>query len=256
MLRYLGLILISCLFWSCSNNSEPDDPQSSQPSIMLLGASIAHSSNGWFEMGCASLNMRGINKAKNAEAIFDSARRMYRGTAYTFREFENTELLVIMHVHNEDVFCRDEILPNLDDYKITYEYEDYAGAFDYVIRKYKSDCESLEFNPASKYYNVQGGKPAKIMLCTFWHDSREKYNQSVRRLAEYWDIPLIEFDTNIGFSKNDEGLSDPGEPSRAVAINFEKINGVEYGWHPLKGFDEPIQQKMAEIFVDAVCSNL
>lgn len=96
------------------------------------------------------------------------------------------------------------------------------------------------------------GKPARIMLCTHWHDGRTVYNESVRKLADYWDIPLIEFDANIGFSKDDEENADPGAPSRKMAMDVETIDGVRYGWHPLWGKDREVQQRMAEIFIRAL----
>ncbi len=46
------------------------------------------------------------------------------------------------------------------------------------------------------------GKPASIVLCTHWHDSRPIFNTSVRKLAEKWGFPVVEFDRYIGFSKN------------------------------------------------------
>lgn len=219
-------------------------------SIMLVGASFASSDNGWFEYACSKLNITAVNKSVPGEAIFHVARRMYKESQYTFNELENSDVLLLMHVHNANVFIPEEWEENLNDYGDISFTKNYNISYDYVIRKYKADCAALQFNPKSRYYNHPGGKPAIIMLCTHWHDSRTVFNKSVRLLAEKWNLPLVEFDTNIGFSKDDPANADPGEPSRAVADDFETMGKVTYGWHPNRGKDKPIQQKMALIFIE------
>lgn len=222
--------------------------------IMLLGASFANKDNGWFEITCSQLGIRGINKAIGGEAIYHTARRMAAGKQYTIKELDEIDLLVLMHVHNQNVISSPNLKENYLDYGDFENNYNYAEAFDYVIKKYKADCAALEFNPESKYYGKKNGKPAKIILCTHWHDSRTLYNSTVRQLAEKWDIPLVEFDSNIGFSKNDAGNKDPGEPSRKVAKDTEIIDGVEYGWHPKRGAKEYIQRKISSIFLEKLLS--
>ena len=80
------------------------------------------------------------------------------------------------------------------------------------------------------------------------------FNDSVRRLAERWTgyVRLCEFDKNIGFTKDLPDL----ESGKQVSVIFahpgngatEVIDGVEYGWHPKRGRDSEIQQRMADIF--------
>lgn len=71
--------------------------------IMLTGASFAVRENGSFELGCAQLGATPINKAVSGEAIYHTANRMAANTFYTFEELENTDILVIDHVHNQNV---------------------------------------------------------------------------------------------------------------------------------------------------------
>ena len=91
-----------------------------------------------------------------------------------------------------------------------------------------------------------------------WHDARETYNNSVRRLAKRWSnyVRLCEFDKKIGFSKS---TPDP-KTGQQVSVSFahpdanscEIINGVTYGWHPKRGVDSPIQRRMAKIFAELI----
>ena len=71
--------------------------------IMLTGASFAVRENGWFELGCSQLGATPLNKSVSGEAIYHTANRMADGTFYTFEELESTDVLVIDHVHNQDV---------------------------------------------------------------------------------------------------------------------------------------------------------
>jgi len=108
---------------------------------------------------------------------------MVEGTLYTVEELEDIEALVIMQVHDRNVFDGFGLRSGLDEYETPLARDDYTGAFDYVIRRYIADCYLLKDNPESKYYHVPGGKPAVIILSTHWHDAREAYNGSVRKLA-------------------------------------------------------------------------
>ena len=124
----------------------------------------------------------------------------------------------------------------------------YAEGFDFVIKRYMSDCYNLRDDPDSKYYRSQSGKPALIVLCTHWHDARTAYNESVRKLAAKWGLPLVEFDANIGFSRHMPHPVTGGQISLIYADDTQVVNGVRVGWHPLRGKDQYIQRKMAAIF--------
>ena len=124
----------------------------------------------------------------------------------------------------------------------------YAEGFDFVIKRYMSDCYNLRDDPDSKYYRSRSGKPALIVLCTHWHDARTVYNESVRKLAAKWGLPLVKFDANIGFSRHMPHPVTGGQISLIYADDTQVVNGVRVGWHPLRGKDQYIQRKMAAIF--------
>lgn len=221
--------------------------------ILITGASFASSQNGWFEIGCKALDAVPLNKAIGAEAIADGANRMNNGTLYSKQELEDADAFVIMHVHNMDVFEGSALKENYTDYKVPFDRSNYAAAYDYVIKRYMSDCYNLKFDKESKYYNSQSGKPVIIILSTHWHDARPIYNQSVRLLAQKWGFPVIEFDKYIGFSKSTLHPVTKEQMSRLYADdNTEIIDGIVYGWHQLRGEDKYIQQRMAAIFVDTM----
>lgn len=219
--------------------------------LLLTGASFASDENGWFEVGCRQLNATPMNKAVGAEAIADAANKMAKGEMYTKSELEDIDAFIIMHVHNRDVFENSKIKTDLGDYEIPFDRSNYAAAYDYVIKKYLTDCYNLKFDKDSKYYNTIGGKPAIIVLSTHWHDSRPVYNISVRLLAQKWGFPIIEFDKYIGFSKN---VLHPVTKTQTSIIftdnNTEEIEGETFGWHQLRGEGQYIQRKMAATFVE------
>lgn len=218
--------------------------------FMLFGASFAVPENGWFEIACQNMGIDGINKAVSGAAIYDDAIRMSKGECYSFEELDRTDILVIMHVHNQNVADGTNLKENYEDYNVSTSMG-YAPAYDYVIKKYQADCAALENDPNSKWYGVEGGKPAHIMFCTHWHDGRADYNPAIRKLAEKWKFPLIEFDKNIGFSKEDN-QQDKGQPSREWAHDTETLYNLQFGWHPLRGLNSAIQHRMAAIFTKAV----
>lgn len=221
--------------------------------ILITGASFASSQNGWFELGCDKLDATPINKAVGGEAISDAANKMIDGTLYTPEELESIDAFVIMQVHNMDVFEGSALKENYTDYTVPFDRSNYAAAYDYVIKRYISDCYNLKFDKKSKYYNTQSGKPVIIVLSTHWHDARSVYNESVRLLAQKWGFPLIEFDKYIGFSKNTPHPVTKQQISILYTDdNTETIDGVVYGWHPLQGRDQYIQQRMAAIFVETM----
>ena len=216
--------------------------------FLLAGASFAVPENGWFELVCEAFNAEPMNKAVSGEAIYHTAQDMYNGTFYTAEELERTDAFIIMHVHNQDVASTNGIKENYEDYSYD-EVQQYNTAYDYVIKRYKADCYNLKFNPESKYYQTENGKPATIILCTHWHDSRVTYNQSIRTLAERWQLPLVEWDKNIGFTRK-EVDPDGRQPSIKYAADTEKIYDITFGWHPLRGKEQYIQQKMAAICME------
>ncbi len=216
--------------------------------ILLTGASFASPANTWFEMGCKILHANPINRAVGAEAIANTANRMIDGSLYSKEEFEHLDALVIMQVHDRDVVDPSQLKENYGDYNTPFDRSNYAAAFDYVIKRYITECYELKHDSTSKYYNTPMGKPAIIVLCTNWHDGRVIYNTSVRKLAEKWGLPLVEFDANIGFSKNQPHPVTNEQFSLLYSNDQQVVNGVKYGWHPLRGEDSYIQQRMASIF--------
>lgn len=221
--------------------------EGSKMTFLLTGASFAVPENGWFEIGCEDMGVEAINKSVSGEAIFHTARRMDNGTFYTTEELDKIDLFVIDHVHNQNVANEQWLKESWEDYTDIATTNDYAKSYDYVIKRYIADCRALKDNPESKYYGTEEGKPVRILFCTHWHDSRTTYNPAIRKLAEKWGFPLVKFDEKIGFSRLDEA---DAQPSLAVAHDTETINGVKYGWHPLRGSNSYIQRRMAQIFVE------
>ncbi len=223
--------------------------------FLLTGASFAVPENGWFEIGCDDMGANAINKAVSGEAIYHTARRMDAGTFYDAAQLDTIDVFVIGHVHNQNVANEQWLKESWEDYTSIASTTDYSVAYDYVIKRYIADCKALKDNPESKYYGTADGKPVKIMFCTHWHDSRTTYNPAIRKLAQKWGLPLRKFDDNLGFSRLDVAAGED-QPSRAYAHDTETINGVKYGWHPLRGDNSFIQRRMAQIFVEEAASYL
>lgn len=213
--------------------------------FLLAGASFAVPENGWFELVCEAFNAEPLNRAVSGDAIKNTASDMYYDRFYTTEELDRIDAFIIMHVHNQDVASTNGIKENYEDYTHS-EIQMYNTAYDYVIKRYKADCYNLKFNPESRYYQTENGKPATIILCTHWHDSRIDYNQSIRTLAERWQLPLIKLDENIGFTRKVVD-ADGSQPSLKYAADTEKIYDITFGWHPLRGREQYIQQKIASI---------
>lgn len=220
--------------------------------ILLSGASFAESNNKWFEMGCRALHAIPINRAVSAESIAHTANKMLDGTLYTPEEFDNIDVFVLMQVHEKDVYNEANLKENYKDYKTPFDASDYAICYDYVIKRYISDCYNQKFNPKSRYYNTPYGKPASIVLCTHWHDSRPIFNTSVRKLAEKWGFPVVEFDRYIGFSKNQKHPVTGKQYSLIYTGDSQETHGEVFGWHPPHGEHSFIQQRMAAIFADTL----
>lgn len=220
--------------------------------VLITGASFASKQNTWFEMGCRSVGVTAINRAVGGEAIADTANRMAEGTLYSPEELETMDALVIMQVHDKDVFDPSQLKDSWTDYKTPFGKTNYAAAYDYVIKRYLSECYALRDNPQSRFYKTKAGKPAVIILCTHWHDARVTYNTSIRQLAAKWGLPLVEFDKYIGFTKDTPHPVTGQQHSLLFASDTQKAGDVVYGWHPQRGEDSYIQQRMAAIFADTL----
>ncbi len=251
-MKKITTLLVS-LYISCAVFSQTPPLQVNYSyKILLTGASFASPQNGWFELGCEKLNALPINQAVGGEAIANTANRMIEGTLYTREQLEAIDALVIMQVHDRDVANESQLHEKYTDYKIPFDRSNYAAAFDYVIKRYLADCYELKNDSTSRYFGSKAGKPAIIVLCTDWHDARVTYNTSVRQLAEKWGFPLVEFDKNIGFSKNHLHPVTNDQYSLLYSQDTQKVKEIAYGWHPNRGKNAYIQQRMAAIFVDAM----
>ena len=247
MKKLLTLLLALPLAWGHAAAQE-----NAKYTILLTGASFASPQNSWFEIGCRQLDARALNRAIGGESIADTANRMAEGTLWNAGELDEMDALVIMQVHNRDVSATGGLKEKYTDYTTPFDRSNYAAAFDYVIKRYQSECYALKDDPKSKYYGTKSGKPAVIVLCTDWHDARTTYNAAIRRLAARWGLPLVEFDRNIGFSKDTPNPATGTQQSLLHAQDTQTIEGVAYGWHPQRGQDKYIQQRMAAIFTDTM----
>jgi hypothetical protein len=187
------------------------------------------------------MGLKPINKAISGSNIKDTAQSMRENSLFTLEELDSFATFAIMHTHNYNVY--DGVGVHIP----------YVEAYDYVIKQYCAICQALEFNPDSKWFGIAGGKPVDILICTHWHDARTNFNESVRKLDEKWEsVRLCKFDEQIGFTK------DKPDPQTGVQISVyyahpdqnatEIMGGIEYGWHPKRGRDSEIQQRMADIF--------
>lgn len=226
-------------------------------SILLSGASISESVNGYFEHAMLDL---GITEYKNLSVagnnIFKLCNDLYsNGLNYA----KSYDLLIISHVHNFDVFnlpdnIKDmtvEELEKNDEFGTYITTEDhvngtppatlsytteqlYAIGYDYSIKKWIS----LNYNLKSEIgYDSFFGKAAQICLYTYWHDARAIYNEAIRKLARKWNLLLIKDDENIGFSKDRVHPVTKQQYSILYTNSskyqkLETIDGVTYGFHP------------------------
>lgn len=227
-------------------------PKQDKYMIFLTGASFAAPQNGWFELGCEAIGATPVNKAVNGQAIADPANWMSGDSLYSRTELEEMDAFVIMQVHDRDVFNPIQLKEELSDYQLPFDRNNYAAAYDYVIKKYLTDCYNLQFDRESAYFGKQGGKPAVIILCTHWNDARPTYNSSIRKLSEKWGLPLVEFDKLIGFSKNQPHPVTKEPISKLFGEDLQTMNYTVHGFHPLTGKDQYIQQRMAAIFADVL----
>lgn len=248
-LHCLIVIAVLPLFFSTRACGQDENPKYT---LVLTGASFASPSNTWFETGCERLEAVPVNRAVGGQSILSTVKMMLAGTLYSGEELERMDALVIMQVHDKDVYVGEEFGKgkSWEECTACVETGNYAEGFDFVIKRYLSDCYNLRDDPSSKYYRSRSGKPALIVLCTHWHDARTVYNESVRKLAAKWGLPLVEFDANIGFSRHAPHPVTGEQISLIYADDTQVVNGVRVGWHPLRGKDQYIQRKMAAIFAD------
>lgn len=240
----LTVVLLGFTFSSAQNTN--DTPYT----FLLTGASFASSNNGWFEVGCNIVGAVPINRAIGGESIADTANRMINGSLYNKEELEEIDALVIMQVHDRDVFDEFQLKDSYTDYETPFNRDSYATAFDYVIKRYLTECYNLKFDEGSKYYKTKTGKPAVIILCTDWHDGRVLYNTTIRQLGEKWGFPVVEFDKYIGFSKDSVHPVTGEQISLLYATDWQDIGGETFGWHPENGENSYIQRRMGAIFAD------
>jgi hypothetical protein len=225
--------------------------------ILLTGASLAFPENEWFGYVQRDLGVTGYNKAVSGETMAETAQKMHDGTLYTQQEFEDFDVFLIFHSHNQVVTDTTNIKENYEDY--VFPLTDRSAQWDYVLKKYSAECYAARLNPSSRWYGTKDGKPCMVVVCTHWHDARTNFNDSIRVLQAKWGFTLCEFDTRIGFSKN-QVHPVTGEQVSILHCdneygNTEVINGVTYGWHQTRGKAAYIQKKMASI-VESVIRNL
>lgn len=255
IIKLLYILPLAIISIACSSDDHTA-PIPESDSIYIIGASIAYPENGWFEMSCDQLDMKPINRALSGSHIGDSAVAMSMGLQFMEGEHDRFDIFTIMHVTNLDVCDPSQIKEDHNSYVLSPQMNS-TQAFDYVIKRYIEECRALEFNPNSKWYGYKDGKPVHILLCTYWHDARTAYNESIRRLCKRWEgiCTLCEFDKNIGFSKDTpdaNGIQESVKFAQNDNGKTEVIDGITYGWHPARGKTEEIQQRMAKIFTDAV----
>jgi hypothetical protein len=238
-MKRMFVILFALLCCCC--NTEEQQSQITTDSLCIVGASFTYPENCWFELACEKMGLKPINKAISGSNIKDTAQSMRENSLFTLDELDSFATFAIMHTHNYNVYDGVGV------------HTPYVEAYDYVIKQYSALCQALEFNTDSKWFGIAGGKPVDILICTHWHDARTNFNESVRKLDEKWEsVRLCKFDEQIGFTK------DKPDPQTGVQISVyyahpdqnatEIMGGIEYGWHPKRGRDSEIQQRMADIF--------
>lgn len=250
------IVFAAALSCACTKSDFSGDDRSCHGAVML-GASIAAPDNAWFEMGCETCGLRYRNMATGGTSIRDTAVEFHDGRLFHASVHNKFDILVLDHVHNQNVCDVSMLLDDYEDYVVS-DTMDYTQAFDYVIRSYVDQCRRLEFDQRSRWFGIPGGKPVHIILCSYWHDARVSYNVSARWLAEMWSdvMTFCPIDSNIGFSRQYPDASTGEQISVMYAKNgwgeTEVIDGVTYGWHPTRGRNAAIQILMAGIFADTL----
>lgn len=214
--------------------------------VATMGASLMYPGNGWVEEACNALRVRCINKAVSSALPIHFAQLLWENAYATEQEIKDIDILLIQFANCKDVYGdATTFFPAADNYTRNYtassdelfkEYS-YAQQIDYILKKWQQICD-------------QNNKPMHVIFVTHWHDGRVEYNTAVRKLAQRCNADVCELDKYIGFTK-DQLLLDGTQPSVKYAQDTELIDGVTYGWHPLRGKDgSEIQHKMASILYD------
>ena len=243
------------------------------PKILVSGASFTAPENTWAEKMGTLLGATVTNKAVAGTNIRDLALKLKAGTI----SVSGMDAILIQHVHNYDVFTLPDEYVNktVAQYEASGEMDSWVGTgtitddygyaigYDYVIKKLRAlifaqkSQDSYDQSTAASRNYMQGNYPqqTKIVLATHWHDARVTLNSSIRKLCKKWGLPLLNFDEQIGFSK--DVLNEAGvQPSiEYVGLNsgdyapYETIEGVVYGFHPSLGNND-IQWRFAVIAAD------
>lgn len=215
--------------------------------VATMGASLMYDGNGWVEFACTKIGAKCINKAVSATMADDFAYKIWKGTYANADELKNIDILLVQFANCKDVYgdettffaTPEEYIQNLDTTLETNSFKQYSYAqcVDYILKKWQQICS-------------QNNKPMHVLLVTHWHDGRTTYNEAVRKLAIRWNTEVVELDKNIGFTKD---ILDPDgcQPSIKYAKDTEVIDGVTFGWHPLRGKNGVyIQSKMGNILFE------
>ena len=227
---------------------------SEEKNVLLTGASFAFPDNEWFRYVCDDLGITGYNKAVSGETMQHTAQKMHDGTLYTQEEFEDFDIFLIFHSHNQTVTDTTNLKENYEDY--VFPLTDRSAQWDYVLKKYAAECYAARLNTNSRWYGTKDGKPYRVVVVTHWHDARTIFNNSIRELQAKWGFTLCELDKRIGFSKNEVHPVTGAQVSILhcdnPSNNTEIIDGVEYGWHPTRNKGAWIQHRMADIIGDTL----
>lgn len=227
---------------------------SEEKNVLLTGASFAFPDNEWFRYVCDDLGITGYNKAVSGETMQHTAQKMHDGTLYTQAEFEDFDIFLIFHSHNQTVTDTTNLKENYEDY--VFPLTDRSAQWDYVLKKYAAECYAARLNTNSRWYGTKDGKPYRVVVVTHWHDARTIFNNSIRELQAKWGFTLCELDKRIGFSKNEVHPVTGAQVSILhcdnPSNNTEIIDGVEYGWHPTRNKGAWIQHRMADIIGDTL----
>ena len=260
-LKALALCLFALLLCSCNVFEDTNDYIDSHTVVAAMGASLMSPDNNWFIDACTMLECGAYNKAICGTKPVDYAEKLWKNSYCTEAEFDNIDILAIQFANAGDVFTCDDFKEKSADYtkgfnrfskENPFSIYNNAQLLAYILKFWQEKCQNQKYHSSSKWFNSTEGKPFKVILVTHWHDARTSYNESIRKLAKKWNIQVCEFDTNIGFSKN-EPLADGTQPSVAYARDTEVIDNIVYGWHPLVGKEgTEIQARMANIFAETL----
>lgn len=230
--------------------------------IAITGASLAHDANDWFGIAVSRLGVSGINKARSGYGRpTNDGNEIWKDTFFTPEEFEDVDIFAFQYANVEGIADTQDLLPRPQDYTEGHEPTPTsnrikqlteAQAMDFLLKTLQEKCYAQKDNPESKWYGTKHGKPLRLMFVTHWHDGRTENSASIRVLAKRWGAALCEFDTKIGFSK-DQPLPDKTQVSTLYAQDNEVIDGVEYGHHPKRGYSSAyIQNRMGVIFAQSI----